>query len=197
MQPLTTVFLGPQGCGKGTQAELLLKYLKEIDPKRDSYYLETGKGVREFAQNDNYSAKLAKKILDEGGLFPEFLSIWIWADMLIKHVTSDNHIILDGTPRKEDEAWVLSSAFKFYKREKPFFIYLNISREEAEKRLLARKRGDDNKDDIKARLDWFDTRVIPAIEYFKKNPNCVFLDIPAEGTVAEVLKRIITAIKLS
>ena len=42
------IFMGRSGCGKGTQAKLLMEYLKKIDPARDIFYLETGAGVREF-----------------------------------------------------------------------------------------------------------------------------------------------------
>ena len=57
--------------------------------------------------------------------------------------------------------------------------------------LLARKRKDDNEEDIKNRMDWFDTNVTASIEYFKNNKNCEFIDVNGEQTIEEVHAEVI------
>ena len=75
-KPQTYIFFGRSGSGKGTQAELLIKYLQE--QKREVLYIETGRVFREFMEQDSYSARLTREMLSGGGLLPVFLPVWIW-----------------------------------------------------------------------------------------------------------------------
>ena len=136
MQPQTFVFFGPSGCGKGTQAKLLIDYLEKNDPDRKVFYLETGKKLREFMITDSFTAKLTKAVMDEGGLMPEFMPVWIWTQFLIDNLTGDEHILFDGICRRLAEAPILDSAIRFYKMKDPVIISIELSREEARKRLL-------------------------------------------------------------
>lgn len=194
MTPKTFIFSGRSGCGKGTQVDLLIKKLQEVDSVRSLVHLETGKLFREFIKGETYTQKISNKIYDAGGLQPEFLTISLWANFFIGQMKENVHLVVDGTPRKHHEAIVLDSAMKFYKREKPFFVHLNVSRKWAEERLLGRHRVDDNKEDILARLDWYDTDVVPAIQFYKNNPDYVFLEINGEQTVEDVHKDILKTI---
>ncbi len=181
MSPKTFIFIGRSGCGKGTQAELVAQFLAEQEPKRKLVHLETGKLFREFFKDEEtFTHAKSGKIYREGRLQPEFLSIDLWATFFIKTMKPDVHMILDGTPRKYHEAQVLDSALKFYEREKPYLIYINVSREWARERLKGRGRSDDTTRDISARLDWFETDVIKAINFYKNNPDYHFLDINGE-----------------
>ena len=63
MVPQTFIFIGRSGCGKGTQSELLHKYLDEHDKEEHLiFYLETGARFRDFIAKDNFTSKLAKKV---------------------------------------------------------------------------------------------------------------------------------------
>src|SRR3989344_8626852 len=192
MDKLSIMFMGRSGCGKGTQANLLMEFLKKNDPAREIFYLETGAGVREFNKQSSYSSELSKKIYLEGGLQPEFISIWVWSSMLIKYMKEDIHLIMDGTPRRLDEARALDSAFEFYKIIKPNFILLNVSREWSKERMLSRKRPDDHISDIESRLDWFEKEVVPAINFYRGNPDYNFLEINGEWTQEEVHKELLS-----
>ena len=193
MQLETFMFIGRSGCGKGTQAKLLIEYLRKIDPEHDVFHLETGAKFREFVKKKdvNYSSRLSAEIYDNGGLQPEFLTIRLWSDIFIDELRDDEHMVIDGTPRKLNEARVLDSAFKFYGRKKPHLLFLNISREEATGRLASRRRIDDNSAEIKARLDWYETEVVKAIEFYRGNDDYHFLDINAEQSVEDVHKEIV------
>lgn len=195
MSPQTIIFFGPSGSGKGTQANLLIEKLKEKD-KRDVLYLETGQRFRDFATEASLTAKKVKDIMQNGGLLPEFLPIWIWTEYMIRHVSGDEHMILDGLSRRPHEAPILDSAMKFYGREKPIVVSIEVSRDWSKERLLGRKRGDDNVQDIERRIDWYYQNVIPAIEFFKKNSYYDFHSINGERSVEEVHRDILKAVGL-
>ena len=186
MFPQNFIFIGMSGCGKGTQAKLLGEYLKKVDPKREVFFLETGAEFRRFIQGEGYTQRLSKKIYDEGGSQPEFLSVYMWSHLIAENFKEDEHLIVDGTPRRFHEAGALDSAFDFYSREKPYFIFLNIGKEWATERLTGRGRDDDNQDDIKARLNWYETDVVPAINFYRNNPKYNFLEINGEQTIEKV-----------
>ena len=68
------IFFGISGSGKGTQAKLLIDYLKKMDPAHETMYIETGARIREFiADNAGYTRDVVKEIIDRGGLLPEFI----------------------------------------------------------------------------------------------------------------------------
>jgi adenylate kinase family enzyme len=177
MKAQNFIFIGRSGCGKGTQASNLTEYLKKIDPSREVFYLQTGAEFREFIQGDTYTQKLSKKAYVTGELQPEFLAVWMWSHILIEKFKGDEHLITDGSPRKFHEAGTLDSIFSFYGREKPYLIFINTSREEAIKRLEGRKRLDDSATDVIKRMDWYDTDVAPALNFYRNNPNYTFLEI--------------------
>jgi adenylate kinase family enzyme len=182
MSPQTVVFIGRSGCGKGTQVRLLEEYLKKNGGKYPIYYLETGQKFRDFIASPGYSNELAKVIQDAGALQPSFLSVWIWSDILIKNLKEEQHLLIDGTPRKLGEAIIFTEAMKFYSR-KPTIIYLNVSRKWSEDRLSERKRSDDEVALVKRRLDWFDSEVLPAVQYFQTNLDVEFLDVDGERSI--------------
>ncbi|MFZ2523007.1 MAG: nucleoside monophosphate kinase [Minisyncoccia bacterium] len=195
MSPKTIILFGPSGSGKGTQANLLIEKLKAKDD-REVLYLETGQRFREFSKEASFAAKKTKEIMQNGGLLPEFLPIWIWTEYMIRHVSGEEHMILDGLSRRAHEAPILDSAMKFYGREKPIVISIEVSRDWSRERLLGRKRGDDNEKDIERRIDWYYQNVLPAIEFFEKNESYEFHSINGEQTIEAVHADIVRAINL-
>jgi len=192
MEKQAYIFIGRSGCGKGTQANLLIEQLKKQG--RDIFSLETGNKFREFIKDENYSSKLAKGIIERGELQPEFLAVSMWASAMTKIVRGGEDFVLDGTPRKMAEAKTLNSAMQFYGFVKPIVIFMNVSRQWSEDRLLGRGRGDDAVEEIKKRLDWYDTDVEPVVEWYKNNSDYRFLDINGEQTVEEVHREIMKKI---
>jgi adenylate kinase len=195
MELKTFIFIGRSGSGKGTQARMLQEYLKDTDPDTPVLYEETGAKFREFIKEDTFTSKLSQEFYNTGKLQPNFLAIRIWAEELRKNFKGNEHIIFDGTPRQLREAYVLETALDFYNRKNVYIIYPNVSREWSEKRLLERGRSDDDLEEIKKRLDWYDTQVAPVIEYYRDNPRYNFVDINGEQTIKEVHDQIIEKIK--
>ncbi|MDO8423990.1 MAG: nucleoside monophosphate kinase [bacterium] len=194
----TVIFIGRSGCGKGTQAKLLMDRIRKFEPDlpagRQVLYVETGDRFRQFIRGESFSSRLSKEIYEKDDRQPDFLACSMWTNMLLRELGEDMHIVFDGAPRALSEAQMLTSAFTFYKREKPTVIYLNVSRDWSEKRLLSRGRTDDiNIGKIDKRLDWFDEDVMPAVEYFKSNPLYHFFDINGEQPIEQVHAEIIAA----
>lgn len=166
MQPLSIILIGRSGAGKGTQAKMLADYFKA--QSQPVYHLETGAHFREFIQGTSFSSQRSKVYYDANRLQPDFLSVWVWADLLVSKLSGNEHIIFDGVPRKKDEARVLDTAFEFYERSKVVCVHIDVTDATVIKRLRERGRMDDMNDaDIQKRLAWFETDVQPTIDYYK------------------------------
>ena len=161
-------------------------------------YVETGDHFRQFIRGKGYSSGLSRKIYEQDIRQPDFLACWIWSNMLIGELREDMHLVFDGAPRARDEAEILTSALDFYKREKPAVIYLDVSRQWSEEKLLKRARIDDlNLEKIDKRLDWFDEKVLPVLEYFKREPYYRFLEINGEQSIEKVHSDIVARYEYS
>ncbi|MEZ4210693.1 MAG: nucleoside monophosphate kinase [Candidatus Paceibacterota bacterium] len=191
----TFIFFGRSGSGKGTQAKLLIEYL-EKNKNNGTLYVETGQKFRDFiGREHNYTSSLTKNVLDEGGLMPVFLPIWLWAGELEKRFTGKEDLILDGLCRRPDEAPVLDSAIKFYGLEKPNVIYIKTGKEWSLERLKSRGREDDDREeDMLRKLEWFDWNVIPSMFYFRESRDFNFIEINGEQPIEKVHEEIISKI---
>ena len=168
-EPLSVVFYGISGAGKGTQIELLRSKLKEMGDDRTVLHIETGALSREFAKDAGHTQEIVAKIMKEGGLFPAFLPIHLWANALIEKFTGDEHIFFDGVGRREYEVPVIDSALWFYGRGDYHVVSFVLSEETARARLQNRSRADDTDEAaISHRFSWYRENVEPAIERFEK-----------------------------
>jgi adenylate kinase len=197
MQPQTFIFFGPSGCGKGTQAKLLMEELKKKDPERNILYIESGQKFREISQGSSFTAQKIKEIMEKGGLPPVFLPIWIWAGELMSKLTGNEHIFFDGVSRRLVEANVLDSALKFYDRKNLTVLSFEVSNEWATKLMKGRGRLDDTDEEMKKRLAWYQENTVPAIEYFKNDPDYRFITINGEQTIEEVHQEVMEKVGLT
>lgn len=183
--PQTFIFIGKSGSGKGTQAALLADYLNTKSSNK-IFNIETGAEFRKFINGNSFSAKMAKEIQVAGARQPDFLAINMWGQLLINTLEEGEHIIADGCPRSKLEAMVLETAFRFYKRDKPFIVYLDVSHDSVTDRLIKRGRADDQHEVIKKRLQFFEDDVRPAVEFYAENFGYNFLHIDGEPSVEEI-----------
>ena len=195
MELQTFIFIGRSGCGKGTQAGLLREYIKKLDHRRPILYIEMGERFRQFIKEDSLSSKLAAEIYKTGNRQPDFIAVWMWSHVLVEKMTGAEHVIFDGTPRSLHEAQILDTAITFYRRQRPHVIYLSIPREISKARMLARRRMDDiNEEEIELRLNWFESDVLPAVEYFRKYSKYNFIELngdqPVEAVQQELLSKV-------
>lgn len=187
--PETYIFIGRSGSGKGTQAELLINYIKEKN-KSKILHIETGAFFREFIKKSLYTEVLAKKVVESGGLMPEAMAIHMWVDYLVANFTGNEDLIFDGAPRKLMEAELLDGVLAFYGIKKYKVIHINTSVKWCTDKLLARGRKDDTKEGIASRMHWYDTEVMQSIKFFENNANSDFIDVNGEQTIEEVHKEL-------
>ncbi len=194
-QLITAIFIGRSGCGKGTQASLLIEYLKKQNDSHEVLCIETGAGFREFIGGDSFTAQRSREIMNQGELQPSFISTWIWAGELITKMTGQEHLIIDGSPRRMGDAYSLASALSFYERpQTPRIFHLNVTRDWSRERLIARGRTDDSLIDVEKRLNWFEAEVAPVIEFFKNDERFILEDIDGERSIEEIHADIISRI---
>lgn len=199
MNPQTVIFVGRSGAGKGVQAKLLQEFFKKNTPDIPVLYLETGSYFRKYIKQDGFTWDRARNVNDKGARQSDFIAVWIWSQFLIDNIKEgDHHIVFDGTPRSLNEAEILSTAIHFYDRKNPMVVFLDISSSCAEERLRLRGRADDlDSSSIERRQGWFENDVVPAIDYFRNNPEYNFLEIDGEQTPEEVHQEIVEQIVIT
>ncbi|HAQ02598.1 hypothetical protein A2467_00060 [Candidatus Nomurabacteria bacterium RIFOXYC2_FULL_36_8] len=195
MKPQTFIFFGRSGCGKGTQLKLLREYLEKEDSNRKQFAYSTGDGFRELFTKNSYASNLSKDITANGLLQPLFLTISLWGNAMLSNLEQDNHMFIDGYPRRKEEAEMVDGALKFFNRENVIILDFIVSRETSKKRMLGRGRYDDTEENTETRLDWYDKDVTPSIEYLKNQPGYIYIEIDGEGAIEEIQTDIINKIK--
>lgn len=187
------IFFGSSGSGKGTQAEKVIEFLKTNDD-REVKMIETGKRFRDHVHYDSYLGKLSKDLMNQGKLWPTFISIWNWTTSLMEDLPENSHLLIDGSPRQQGEPEILDTAYQFLGYDKVHVIYLDVSREVVKERMLGRGRHDDEEEKIERRLDWFYEVVVPMLEYYRKNSRYHFYDIDGNQDTEKVFEDIMKEI---
>ena len=165
-------FLGAPGSGKGTQVKLVAKdYNLNI--------FKTGELLREKAKTDTVLAEQMSK----GDLAGTEYVETVFKEYIKIH-GDENIILLDGFPRNEHQRKLMDS-YSIEENREIIAVYLNISIETSEKRLLSRQdnRTDDNEKAIEERIEIFNNTTVPIINSFKQN---IFIEIDGEKSIEEI-----------
>ena len=188
--------MGLQGSGKGTQVKLLKEYISAQDPGVPLVYFDAGAYLRAFFAEGGYTQEMVKASMGRGEIQPSFLPSYLWSRLFISELHGAEHLLMDGSPRALVEAELLDGAFKFYKREQPTVLFLNVSEEEGMKRLVKRGRHDDTEEGIKERFRWYREIVMNSVNYYRDKEGYRVLEINGEQTPAEVHADVIKALGL-
>ncbi len=180
------ILIGRSGSGKGTQAVFFQKLLEDKG-YQDVRHITTGGGFRALSERDLYTSRVSKELTLSGGLNPEFLAIWNWANIFVENVSENTTIILDGAPRRMIEVEALQGALTFYGYQKPVVVYLDVSEAWAVERLEERGREDDaNKEEKERKMKWFFDDVLPCVAFYKNNPLYEFIHVNGEQSIEDV-----------
>ena len=197
MSPITVALFGISGSGKGTQADMLEKFLSREDSKRGVTRAEMGALARSFMKTGTPLAKRAGEIVSSGGLLPSFIPIYLLVDTLNETFTGDEHLILDGTCRKPFQSMVADEIAEFYGRKEKHAIMLRLGKEAARARLVSRGRHDDATEAaLLRRFAWFEQDVIPAFQALKEC-GWIMHEIDGEADIESIHKTILSALKLA
>mgnify|MGYP001162350832 CR=1 FL=1 len=173
------VMLGGPGSGKSTYTEYLIKHFNIT-------HIYPGGMLRKEVEKGSEIGQQVKSIIDRG----EFVPNEIVLDLITKKVEqSPQGYVLDGWPRYMQQVEDMDKAEIGY----DYAVFLDVSREEVMRRLLARGRADDTEEIIGNRIELYKKETGPVIEYMRKRPG--FLEIKAEGgtpedTANEIIRRI-------
>ena len=164
-KPDMIVFMGGQGSGKGTFANLLRK-------QHDYNYVEAGAILRAMPADSDIKQKISRgELVGDDDLFP----------IISQHISTDKDIIMDGFPRTIGQAkWLIDNfADKFDIK----IIFLNISEEKMLAHIQNRikeggNRADDNDAEaVRKRIAAFKSTTMPAIEWLATLDSVKFYDI--------------------
>ncbi len=209
------IILGPQGCGKGTQSQILVQ-------KFEYQAMSSGDLIRErIAQNDDFGKRLSEKI-NTGKLADDQDLIKLIEDKL-SQLDLSKPLIFDGFPRNKEQKVFIDDLI--YKLNLSNFkvLYINIDEQESLKRIATRKicpkcnaiyfpekdgfkegkctkcnsqlivRADDTDDAVKERLKIFKEKTLPIIELYKKERKLI--EINGMQSIEKVAKDIAEGIK--
>lgn len=180
----TLVFLGRSGSGKDTQIDFLLKRPDFAGAIRT----DTGGRFRELAQRDSVLWRKAKDVLDRGARQPDWFAFSLWLFLVGEKLKGGEILISSGSPRSLREARLIDEALAFMERPAAVAVLVDVNPQEATKRLLLRGRHDDNKKGIEERMAWFETDVMPALEYYRKEKRLI--EVGGEPSPEEVFKEL-------
>ena len=165
MKPEMLVFMGGQGSGKGTFANLLRK-------QHDYNYVEAGAILRAMPADSDIKQKISRgELVGDDDLFP----------IISKHISTDKDIIMDGFPRTIGQAkWLVANYTDKFNIK---IIFLNITEETMIAHIQKRIREGGNRSDdndttaVQKRIAAFKSTTMPAIIWLSEQPNVTFYDI--------------------
>lgn len=152
---------GPQGAGKTTQAKLLVKNLELC-------LVKTGDLVRKKAKEDSEDGRHLAHSLETGDLSDDR----VVAELVQKELERDEcreGFVVDGYPRR-------LSQLEYFDPKYEVVFYLELTDEEATKRMLERGREDDKPELIKERLHIFRELTEQVIRYYEEQGILIKID---------------------
>jgi adenylate kinase len=202
------IILGPQGSGKGTQADLLAT-------RFGIPHLDIGQILREHIANKTPIGKNIEAAMKKGELLPSDIVNKVVEERLEQEDCTDG-FVLDGYPRELNEAEALDELTDI-----DAVVMLDIPDEVAVKRLSARRvcigctaplyglpkdigkecsscngklaqRDDDQPEVVKKRLEVYHEETEPLVEYYR--PRGIVHKVDGQGTIEDVFRRIMTVI---
>jgi adenylate kinase len=175
--PLNVLLLGPQGSGKGTQAN-------RISAEYGIPHIASGEILRAEMQAGTELGRRVQDVVDRGDLVSDDLMIELIKTRL-GQADTDAGFVLDGFPRTTVQAEALDEMFGDIGRTFSVVFALQIPDEVAIDRLLKRAeiegRTDDTLEAIQRRLETYHRETSPLVEYYRVRGNLV----PVHGDRSE------------
>lgn len=213
---MNLIVLGPQGSGKGTQAEILAK-------KYNLEHIDMGKSLREVAKQNT---PLGKEIYHIQNVTNTLVPSRILREVLhlkLNSLPREQGILFEGVPRTSDQQGYLEEEIHNSGRKIDAVIFINIPEEETVKRISKRwtckkghplimgvdvqiekdkcptdgteifQRTDDTPEGIQKRLQVYRDETMPVIENFRK--RSLLIEIDGTPRIEEVFESIISEIE--
>ena len=209
--PFKIAMFGPQGSGKGTQAEMLAR-------KYNLPVLSTGEVLRTEIKNKTELGKLADNLINKGQLVPDEIINGIVLGEISTPKYQDG-FILDGYPRNMNQLEVLEKDIGL-----DLAILLEIKDEEVQERLASRRvcsncgaiynvlnksprqngicdvceghlvtRDDDQPEAIAKRLQIYHTETEPLTNYYEEKRKLI--KVNGTGPIEKIFENILEGIE--
>lgn len=202
---INIVIFGAPGAGKGTQAQLLAE-------KYDFLHISTGELLRQEVALSTPTGLRAKAIMDRGDLVGDDIVVSLLSRALVNRSTlpdPDSAVdpwdaerkgmphrpegcIIDGFPRTVQQAQTLEFLFGKLKRKIDCVIAIDVPRDELVHRIHERaavsNRSDDTEEVIRHRIEEYDLKTRPVLDYYRVSGLLVSVD--GSGEIAETNGRI-------
>jgi adenylate kinase len=204
------VLLGPQGAGKGTQAQ-------RISEKTGARHISTGDLVRSEIKSGSELGQKIKDYNDRGELVPDEIIV----EMMRPYLDEADSWILDGFPRNRSQAEALDEMLEKIDAELDAAVALEAPDEELIKRLSGRRtseatgriyhlehdpppesskedpgpfiqREDDTEEALRRRLEVYHEHTEPLKQYYADRDILVTVD--ATQSIPEVTADILDAV---
>ena len=207
------ILLGPPGCGKGTQAKILIDtcHIPQIS---------TGDILREAIKKGSPLGIEAKTYMDQGSLVPDQLVIGIIEERL-QQADCARGFILDGFPRTVAQAEALDSTLSKAGLKLEYVFNIEVVDEELIKRLTGRRvcrkcgesfhitfnppekeglcdscggelcqRDDDREETIRNRLKVYQAQTAPLITFYEEKE--ILHSVDGVGSIEEIKEKLLS-----
>jgi len=210
------ILFGPPGAGKGTQAQFIVK-------KYNYFQLSTGDLLRKETNKKTQIGQEIEKLISKGDFVPDEI-----VDGLLRQSIANlkfrDRIIFDGYPRNIFQAKNLEKILKEFNQNISLIIFLNVTREIIEKRIMGRmtcqkchislneffnkdeielhpcgkdhlvRRKDDNLTTIISRYNTYMNTTKPVLDFYSKNKN--FYEVDGNLEIEEITIKINDILKV-
>lgn len=209
---MNLIIFGPQGSGKGTQADLLAE-------KYNLIHIETGQIFREIARENSELGSVVKELNNNKEMIPDEITVEVLKNRLEK-ISAQTGTILDSAPRTFGQIEPVEKMLEQLNRKIDRAIYITLPYAESVARITKRyactvcyrhfvlgkhlegtedpcptcggpimQRGDDTPEGIKKRLDTFYQVTIPVIDQYRQKG--MLLEVDGDQPVEKVFEDIV------
>ncbi len=209
---MNLLIFGPQGSGKGTQADILAEKLNLV-------HIETGQIFRDMSLEDSELGKKIRDFNEKKELVPDEITLDI-LKLHIEKIPENKGVIIDSAPRTEGQIEGVENMLSLMGRNIDKAIYIELPYEESINRITKRfacleckkhfilgkeiesekescpacggkiaQRIDDTMDGIKKRLNTFYETTIPVVEYYKRKE--MLIEVNGKKSIQDVNLEII------
>ena len=192
------ILSGPPGCGKGTQAELLIA-------KTGVTHYSTGDVLRDHVRRQTEIGRQAKEFMNAGKLVPDDVILGIAREFL--KTVADKGVLFDGFPRTIPQAEGLDRVMTELDTKVDIAVFINLADDIIVQRLTSRRtcrkcgaifnlefkppkqpgicdvcggelyqRADDQEATIRNRLTVYERETSGLIDYYRRQGKLTVLD---------------------
>jgi len=181
------ILIGPPGAGKGTQAQLLVRYLGIPQ-------ISTGEMLRAAVASGSSIGPAVRQIMARGELVPDSMVIELVRERL-RQVDCRPGFILDGFPRTAEQASALDALLRELGLAPVRVVAIDVPEDELLRRILNRGEGrdDDDAQTLHKRLEVYRTDTAPVIRHYGSSVR----KIDGLGSVQQIRERIAAALGLA